>query len=69
MRAAICTTSGNETVEIVDDLVIGDPGPGEVRVRIHAAGLCHSDLSGMQGSFPRSPRSSPATRGPARWSP
>ncbi len=53
MRAAICTTSGNETVEIVDDLVIGDPGPGEVRVRIHAAGLCHSDLSGMQGGFPQ----------------
>lgn len=53
MRGAICTSSGNETVEVVDDLTIGDPGPGEVKVRIHAAGLCHSDLSAMQGIFPQ----------------
>jgi S-(hydroxymethyl)glutathione dehydrogenase/alcohol dehydrogenase len=53
MRAAICTTTGTETVEIIDDLTVGDPGPGEVRVRIHAAGICHSDLSGMQGVLPQ----------------
>lgn len=27
-----------------------DPGPGEVRVRVRAAGLCHSDLSTINGS-------------------
>lgn len=27
-----------------------DPGPGEVRVRVRAAGLCHSDLSTVNGS-------------------
>ena len=29
-----------------------EPGPGEVRVRLHAAGLCHSDLSVIDGSIP-----------------
>ncbi|MBL8520725.1 MAG: zinc-dependent alcohol dehydrogenase family protein [Betaproteobacteria bacterium] len=29
------------------------PGPGEVLVRIHAAGLCHSDLSVIEGKRPR----------------
>ena len=28
------------------------PGPGEVRVRIRAAGLCHSDLSAINGDRP-----------------
>jgi S-(hydroxymethyl)glutathione dehydrogenase / alcohol dehydrogenase len=53
MRGAVCTTSGNETVEIVDDLSVEDPGPGEVRVKIHSAGICHSDLSGMNGNLPQ----------------
>ncbi len=29
-----------------------DPGPGEVRVAIKAAGLCHSDLSVIDGTIP-----------------
>ena len=29
------------------------PGPGEVLIRVHAAGLCHSDLSVIDGSRPR----------------
>jgi Zn-dependent alcohol dehydrogenase len=29
------------------------PGPGEMRVRVTAAGLCHSDLSVIDGSRPR----------------
>jgi S-(hydroxymethyl)glutathione dehydrogenase / alcohol dehydrogenase len=53
MRGAVCTTSGNESVEIVDDITVADPGPGQVRVRIHAAGICHSDLSGMNGTLPQ----------------
>ncbi len=28
------------------------PGPGEVRVRLHAAGVCHSDLHVMKGDQP-----------------
>ncbi|MFI9171946.1 Zn-dependent alcohol dehydrogenase [Streptomyces lincolnensis] len=39
-------------VEVVDDLVVRDPGPGEVQVAISAAGLCHSDLSVVDGTIP-----------------
>jgi S-(hydroxymethyl)glutathione dehydrogenase/alcohol dehydrogenase len=37
---------------VVDDLEVRDPGPGEVRVAIAAAGLCHSDLSVVDGTIP-----------------
>ncbi|MGW0712548.1 Zn-dependent alcohol dehydrogenase [Streptomyces sp. NPDC002643] len=39
-------------VEVVDDLVVREPGPGEVVVAIAAAGLCHSDLSVVDGTIP-----------------
>ncbi len=38
------------SIETVD---LDDPGPGEVLVRVMAAGLCHSDLSVIDGSRPR----------------
>jgi len=38
------------TIEEVD---LDPPGPGEVLVRIRAAGLCHSDLSVIDGNRPR----------------
>jgi len=37
----------------VRELELGAPGPGEVLVRVRAAGLCHSDLSVIDGSRPR----------------
>lgn len=37
----------------VEELELEDPGPGEVRVEIAGAGLCHSDLSVIDGSRPR----------------
>ena len=37
----------------VTDLDLAAPGPGEVLVRIGAVGLCHSDLSVIDGSRPR----------------
>jgi alcohol dehydrogenase len=37
----------------VEDLDIDPPGPGEVLLRIGAAGLCHSDLSVVNGDRPR----------------
>ena len=39
-------------LEIVE-LQLQPPGPGEVLVRIRAAGLCHSDLSVINGDRPR----------------
>ncbi|MEU1145756.1 Zn-dependent alcohol dehydrogenase [Streptomyces sp. NPDC005863] len=41
--------------EVVDDLEIREPGPGEVLVAVAAAGLCHSDLSVIDGTIPFPP--------------
>jgi alcohol dehydrogenase len=37
----------------VQEVELDPPGPGEVLVRIRAAGLCHSDLSVINGDRPR----------------
>ncbi|WP_404380849.1 zinc-binding dehydrogenase [Knoellia locipacati] len=37
----------------VEDVTLQPPGPGEVLLRIVAAGLCHSDLSVVNGDRPR----------------
>jgi alcohol dehydrogenase len=37
----------------IEDLELDPPGAGEVLVRIRAAGLCHSDLSVIDGNRPR----------------
>ena len=38
---------------VIEKLQLDAPGPGEVLVRIKAAGLCHSDLSVINGNRPR----------------
>lgn len=55
MRAAVFHAVGDDKVEIRDDLTLLGPDAGEVRVRIRAAGLCHSDLSAMDGTLPQPP--------------
>ena len=37
----------------VEEIELDPPGPGEVLVKIAAAGLCHSDLSAINGDRPR----------------
>lgn len=37
----------------VVDVELDDPGPGEVLIKMTAAGLCHSDLSVVDGNRPR----------------
>ena len=37
----------------IEDVQLDDPGPGELLVRIEAAGVCHSDLSVVDGTRPR----------------
>jgi alcohol dehydrogenase len=37
----------------VEEVELDRPGPGEVLVKIAAAGLCHSDLSAINGDRPR----------------
>ncbi len=49
MRGIVYTGSG---VEVTDELDVGLPGPTEVRVAMAAAGVCHSDLSVINGTIP-----------------
>jgi len=51
MRAAVLRNVG-EKLEIRDDVDLDGPGPGEVRVRLAASGVCHSDLSLQNGTIP-----------------
>jgi len=37
----------------IDEIELAPPGPGEVLVRVRSAGLCHSDLSVINGDRPR----------------
>lgn len=39
------------TAEVRDDVEVRDLRPGEVRVRIEAAGVCHSDVSVLDGTI------------------
>jgi D-arabinose 1-dehydrogenase-like Zn-dependent alcohol dehydrogenase len=36
----------------VEDVPIPEPGPGEVLVKVAYCGICHSDLSLINGTFP-----------------
>lgn len=51
MRAAVLPGI-NEKVEVRDVELMG-PGPGEVRVRIAASGVCHSDIGAQNGTLPQ----------------
>ncbi|MFB1045777.1 Zn-dependent alcohol dehydrogenase [Streptomyces chrestomyceticus] len=53
MRAAIQHQTGQEKLEVLDGVEAVGFGPGKVRIRIRATGLCHSDLSAMSGVLPQ----------------
>jgi alcohol dehydrogenase len=38
---------------VVEEIEVQGPGPGEVLVELASAGLCHSDLSTINGTIPR----------------
>ncbi len=50
MKAAVFRAADRPVA--IEDVRLKDPGPGEVRVALRAAGLCHSDLSVIDGSIP-----------------
>jgi S-(hydroxymethyl)glutathione dehydrogenase/alcohol dehydrogenase len=53
VRAALLTAVGPQAgVDLRDDVTAVGPGPGEVRVRLRATGVCHSDLSVLTGVIP-----------------
>ena len=49
MRGIVYT---GERAEVTDKLDVRAPGPGEVMVKVAAAGVCHSDLSVLDGTIP-----------------
>jgi S-(hydroxymethyl)glutathione dehydrogenase/alcohol dehydrogenase len=53
MRAALFTEMDGELS--VEDVTPVDPGPRDVVVHITASGLCHSDLSVINGTLPMPP--------------
>ncbi|GLF93940.1 Zn-dependent alcohol dehydrogenase [Streptomyces yaizuensis] len=53
MRAAVLHETGQTKLEVLDDVETVGFGPGKVKVRIRATGLCHSDISAMTGVLPQ----------------
>ena len=53
MKAAVMR-SNNAPLEI-EDVLIDDPGPGEVLLKTAASGICHSDLTVIEGGLPVPP--------------
>ncbi|HHX89590.1 MAG TPA: Zn-dependent alcohol dehydrogenase [Paracoccus sp.] len=49
IRAAVCHAFGAPLV--VEEVVLRSPGPGEVRVRIEACAICHSDILFAEGGW------------------
>ncbi|MCX4980586.1 Zn-dependent alcohol dehydrogenase [Streptomyces sp. NBC_00572] len=53
MRAAVLHEIGQDKLEVVDDVEAVGFGPGKVKIRVRATGLCHSDVSAMSGVLPQ----------------
>jgi len=55
MRAAVLRHAGDTKLDVVTDAEAVDVGAGEVKVRIRATGVCHTDLSVIDGVIPANP--------------
>lgn len=53
MRAAVLHSVEDGKLSIRDDVEVLGPGPGEIRVKLRASGICHTDLSITQGGLPQ----------------
>lgn len=49
MRAAICREHGRPL--IIEAVTLAAPGPGQIRVRLAACAICHSDLAYSEGAW------------------
>ena len=54
MRAAVVHEFGAPL--IVEDVPRPEPGPGQVLVRVEAAGVCHTDIHAARGEWPVKPK-------------
>ena len=55
MLAAILMECPTEELVVADDVTLRDLMPGDVKVKIAHSGVCHSDLSAMNGTIPQAP--------------
>ena len=55
MLAAILMETPTEELMVTDDVTLRDLAPGDVKVKIAHSGVCHSDLSAMNGTIPQTP--------------
>jgi S-(hydroxymethyl)glutathione dehydrogenase / alcohol dehydrogenase len=53
MKAAVMRT--NNAPLVIEDVRIDEPGPGEVLLKTAASGICHSDLTVIEGGLPVPP--------------
>ncbi|MFC5800176.1 Zn-dependent alcohol dehydrogenase [Streptomyces formicae] len=53
MRAAVLHEIGQDKLDVLDDVEAVGFGPGKVKIRVRATGLCHSDVSAMSGVLPQ----------------
>ena len=59
MRAAVVPTAQDHRLEL-RDIAVPEPGPGQVRIKVEACGICHSDSLTVENhwagvAFPRAP--------------
>jgi D-arabinose 1-dehydrogenase-like Zn-dependent alcohol dehydrogenase len=59
MRAARVPSAADHRI-VLEDLPVPQPGPGAVRIRVEACGICHSDFMAVNNvwpniAFPRAP--------------
>src|SRR5687768_1954688 len=53
MRAALLRNMGDQALEVREDIELTPLEAGDVKVKIEATGVCHSDLSCMNGTIPQ----------------
>ena len=53
MLAAVLRNTGDNDLEVTDTIQVNDPGPDDVIVKITHTGVCHSDVSAMNGTIPQ----------------
>lgn len=51
MRITAAVLEARATPFVMRELALAEPGPGQIRVRIHAVGICHTDLSVADHEF------------------
>src|ERR1039458_1371796 len=56
MRAIWITRAGGPAALEVRETADPEPAPGQVRIRVRAAGLCFADVMAAQGLYPDAPK-------------